>query len=100
MTNTNAQALAGKTLPEWVAKWAATATDEGANEALREAAYKAGDVTYRATKLATCYECDGRVIQDGVYATGLPLTYHTPYPHELVKNRYFLCLDCGADQAS
>ena len=47
-----------------------------------------------------CPECGQLVEGAGVFATGMPLEYHNPFPGELLKNIWMECGKCGWDQYS
>lgn len=47
-----------------------------------------------------CLECNGTAYGRGVFSTGKKLEHYQPSEHELLKNIYIECPDCGWNQAS
>ena len=47
-----------------------------------------------------CPVCDGTAYGSGIFSTGKKLEHYQPSEHELLKNIYIECPDCGWNQAS
>jgi len=57
--------------------------------------------TYKAKyEDMNCLECGELVEGEGIFSTGTPLEYYTPYPGELLKNIWMECTNCDFDQYS